>query len=145
MEALPCMKNKFVYYLLQFTWGLPMNIAGLIVAGIMMLCGKRPVRYGYGWCFEREGDWGLELGIFFIAPPHSTHTKNHELGHGIQNIYFGPLTVFIVSIPSVCRFQWRRLMTKLGKPLKTRYDDIWFEGQATKTGTRFMNEYEKEE
>ena len=83
MEALPCMKNKFVYYLLQFTWGLPMNIAGLIVAGIMMLCGKRPVRYGYGWCFEREGDWGLELGIFFIAPPHSTHTKNHELGHGI--------------------------------------------------------------
>lgn len=145
MEALPCMKNKFVYYLLQFTWGLPMNIAGLIVAGIMMLCGKRPVRYGYGWCFEREGDWGLELGIFFIAPPTSTHTKNHELGHGIQNIYFGPLTVFIVSLPSVFRFQWRKLMTKLGKPPKTRYDDAWFEGQATKTGTRFMNEYEKEE
>jgi hypothetical protein len=36
-------------------------------------------------------------------------------------------------------------MTKLGKPPKTGYDDAWFEGQATKTGTRFMNEYEKEE
>jgi hypothetical protein len=122
-----------------------MNIIGLVVAGVMILCGRRPVRYGYGWCFEREGNWGLELGIFFIAPPSSTHTKNHELGHGIQNIYFGPFTVFVVSIPSVCRFWWRIIMTKLGYRPKTLYDAIWFEGQASKTGTRFMNEYEKEE
>jgi hypothetical protein len=35
-------------------------------------------------------------------------------------------------------------MTKLGKPPKTRYDDIWFEGQATKTGEKFRKERKEE-
>lgn len=144
-QALSAPKHKWVYYLLQFTWGLPMNIAGLIVAASLMICGRRPVRYGWGWCFEHEGDWGLELGIFFIAPPDSIHTKNHEHGHGIQNIYFGPLTMFVISLPSICRFWWRKLRQKFGKPITTGYDDIWFEGQATKSGFLFMENNREEE
>ena len=105
-----------------------MNLLGLCVAGVLLLRGRRPMRYGYGWCFEREGNWGLELGIFFIAPPGSIHTKNHELGHGIQNMYFGPFTIFVVSIPSFLRFWWRDIMTKLGAAPCTSYDSIWFEG-----------------
>lgn len=143
--ALKAPKRKWVYYLLQLTWGLPMNIVGLIVVGVMMLCGRRPMRYGCGWCFECDVDWGLELGIFFIAPPYSIHTKNHELGHGIQNIYLGPLTLFVVTGPSIFRFWWRKLRKKLGKPITTGYDEIWFEGQATKSGFLFMENNGEEE
>lgn len=142
--ALEAPKYKWVYYLLQFTWGLPMNIAGLAVAAVLVLRGRRPVPYHWGWCFEREGNWGLELGIFFIAPPDSIHTKDHEFGHGVQNVYLGWFTPVVVSLPSVARFWWRKLKKKLGKSITTGYDDIWFEGQATKTGEKFRIERKEE-
>ena len=40
------------------------------------------------WCFEIPNiTWGLELGVFFIAPKGANHEeiKQHEHGHGIQN------------------------------------------------------------
>ena len=145
VEALPNVRRRWVYYLLQFTWGLPMNAAGLVVAGVLFLCGKLPHRYGWNYCFEVSGNFGLELGIFFIAPKGgSTSTKNHEVGHSIQNIYFGPFAIGMVSIPSVVRFWVRRIKRKVGRPPKTQYDDAWFEGQATKTGDAFMAIMEKE-
>lgn len=86
----------------------------------------------------------MELGIFFIAPPNSTHTKDHEFGHGVQNVYLGWFTPVVVSLPSVARFWWRKLKARLGKPITTGYDDIWFEGQATKTGEKFRKERKEE-
>lgn len=141
VEALKAPKKKWVYYLLQFTWGLPMNIIGAIVALVLICFRKRPYRYGWNLCFELPVNFGLELGIFFIAPINgSAHTKNHEHGHAIQNIYFGPFTIGMVSIPSAARFWVRELMYKVGKPPRAKYDDIWFEGQATKSGDKFIDE-----
>lgn len=140
VEALGVPKKRWVYYLLQFSWGLPMNLIGSIVAGILLLFRKRPTPYGWNWCFELPVNFGLELGVFFIAPiGGSTHTKNHEHGHAIQNIYFGPFAIGMVSIPSAARFWVRELIYKLGKKPKANYDDIWFEGQATKSGDKFIN------
>jgi hypothetical protein len=145
VEILPNVRRRWVYYLLQFTWGLPMNVAGLLVAGVMLLCGKRPYRYGWNYCFEVKGNAGLELGIFFIAPiGDSVSTKNHEVGHAIQNIYFGPFSIGMVSIPSVLRFWARRIQRLVGRPPKTDYDDIWFEGQASKSGNEFIATINKE-
>ena len=142
VEVLEAPKKKWLYYLLQFTWGLPMNIIGMIVALILICFRKRPYRYGWNLCFELPVNFGLELGIFFIAPiDGSTHTKNHEHGHGIQNIYFGPFTVGMVSIPSATRFWIRELKYACGAPPKSKYDDIWFEGQATKSGDNFIATY----
>jgi hypothetical protein len=139
--SLPNVKRRWVYYLLQFTWGLPMNFIGSIAALVLVCFGKRAKRYGWNYCFELPVNFGLELGIFFIAPVNgSTHTKNHEHGHAIQNIYFGPLCVGMVSIPSAVRFWIREIQYMIKKPPKTKYDDAWFEGQATKSGTRFIND-----
>lgn len=138
--SLPNVKRRWVYYLLQFTWGLPMNLIGSIVALVLVCFKKKAYRYGWNYCFELPVNFGLELGIFFIAPINgSTHTKNHEHGHAIQNIYFGPLCVGMVSIPSAVRFWFREIQYMIKKPPKTKYDDAWFEGQATKSGTRFIN------
>jgi hypothetical protein len=102
--------NKKIYYLLQFTWGLPMNIIGLIVATFLYITKHKPKKHGLSYWFELPIDFGLELGVFFLAPKNaSTHTKNHEFGHGIQNIYLGPFTVGAVSIPSAIRF-WVRII-----------------------------------
>ena len=128
-RALPNVRQKWLYYVLQFTWGLNMNIVGGIVALCLLICGRRPVRYGWNYCFELNINWGMELGIFFVAPKNaSEYLKNHEHGHGIQNIYLGPFSIGVVSIPSAIRFWFRELMTKIGHAPTTDYDDIWFEG-----------------
>lgn len=140
VEVLPNIKYRWLYYLLQFTWGLPMNIVGALVALVLVCFRKKAYRYGWNYCFELPVNFGLELGIFFIAPVNgSRHTKDHEHGHAIQNIYFGPFCVGMVSIPSAARFWIREIQYMIKKPPKTDYDDAWFEGQASKSGSNFID------
>ena len=138
--SLPNVKRRWLYYLLQFTWGLPMNFIGALVALVLVCHRKKAYKYGWNYCFELPVNFGLELGIFFIAPiDGSKHTKDHEHGHAIQNIYFGPFCIGMVSIPSATRFWIREIQYMIKKPPKTKYDDAWFEGQATKSGARFID------
>ena len=136
-------RSKILYYILSFTWGLPMNLLGALFALIMLCIGVKPKRHGWNYYFELNVTWGLELGIFFIAPKNATaHLKNHELGHSLQNIYYGPFTIGVISIPSAVRFWWRHFQSKRGMTLSP-YDSVWFEGSATASGTKFMTEFEK--
>lgn len=135
--------SRVVYYILSFTWGLPMNIFGIVFALVMLCIGKRPKKHGWNYYFEFNIDWGLELGIFFIAPKDaSDHLKNHELGHSIQNIYYGIFTIGVITIPSAVRFWVRNIQGKRGKILPP-YDCVWFEGSATASGEKFMAEFNK--
>ena len=133
-------KQKFIYYLLSFTWGLPMNIVGCICALIFIIMGKRPKKHGWNYYFEFDVDFGLELGIFFISPVNgSTSLKNHEFGHSIQNIWLGIFTPLVVSIPSAVRFWIREYQQKFHPEKKLEpYDLIWFEATATSSGYHFM-------
>ena len=133
-------ESRFVYYVLSLTWGLPTVLTGSVVALFVRLLGYRPKRYGWEWCFEIPGiTWGLELGLFFIAPAeNSENTKMHEHGHGIQNIYLGIFTPSVILIPSAVRFWYREIRKKLGRPCKKAYEDIWFENSAEESGRAFM-------
>lgn len=145
LQALPNVKYKWLWWVIQLTWSLPMTLIGCIVAlGLVVFGKKKPVKYGWCYCFELNVNWGLELGIFFIAPPKSSGTKNHEHGHAIQNIYLGPFAVTCVSLPSCIRFWIRELRYKINPKVKLKpYDSIWFEGQATKSGHKFIKELNK--
>lgn len=145
VKALPNVKYKWLWWVLQLTWSLPMTLIGAIVALCLRIFGKKkPIKYGWCYCFELDVDWGLELGIFFIAPIGSKGTKNHEHGHAIQNIYLGPFAVTCVSLPSCIRFWIRELIYKINSKKKLKsYDSIWFEGQATKSGHEFMKTLKK--
>ena len=44
--------TKTAFYLLSFTWGLPTTLAGCVWAGIHLLRGHRPKKWGYCWYFE---------------------------------------------------------------------------------------------
>lgn len=133
--------SKFKFYLLSFTWGLPMTLIGCIAALILLAIGNKPKKYGYCFHFEVGNNWGgLSLGIVLITDKTpSEHTKMHEVGHGFQNCYFGPLMPFVVCIPSAIRYWYRELKYyRKGKTPPTKYDDIWFEGDASKRGTEFI-------
>lgn len=136
--------KRFWFYLLSFTWGILMTLIGCVVALIMLVIGKKPEKHGTCWYFKIGEHWGgLELGVFFLTDHTPTkHTLNHEHGHAIQNCWFGPLMPFIVSIPSAVRYWYRELKyLRHGKTPPTAYDDVWFEGQATRVGTKFIDEY----
>ncbi|MBQ7500869.1 MAG: hypothetical protein IJT91_08245 [Clostridia bacterium] len=137
--------SRAMFYILSLTWGSPMVIFGGAVAAVLFIAGHRPVRFGWEWCFELPDiKWGLELGLFFIAPGNDIRTKIHEHGHGLQNIYFGIFTVPVIFIPSAIRFWYREIREKLNKPCRNDYDDIWFERSATESGKALIERLGKD-
>lgn len=134
------------YWILQLTWGIVMTLIGLLVTSfcIIFLKGK-PHRNGFSYIVEIGGNWGgLELGAVALcgnysvtSPDWYNHTRKHEFGHSLQNIIFGPFYVFVVGIPSAIRYWYNRIAESKGKKFPDNwYDSIWFEGSATKWGTK---------
>ena len=129
--------SRPAFYLLSFTWGLPLTLCGCFVAAALRLSGKKPERFGLCRSFRvgKTGWGGLELGPFFLRDHDSgDELSAHELGHGIQNCLLGPLMIPLVSIPSAVRYHIRR---KRG--ITSGYDDIWFEKTATKLGKKYLS------
>ncbi len=131
------------YWILSYTWGIIMNIFGLIGAVIMKAQGKK-ASFEYGRFIYRTGkNWGaISLGNYiFMSEDSSENTRNHEIGHTIQNIIYGPAFLFVIGIWSFLRASYRTIVVKL--KIKTYadlppYDSIWFEGDATKRGTNYV-------
>ena len=142
--------QAILYWILQLTWGLLMTFIGAIVVLFCIIFLKGKVhKNGYTIIVEVGNNWGgLELGAFALCGGYTTscvdeywfqHTRRHEFGHSIQNIIWGPLYPLVIGIPSAIRY-WYRILT----PNKEHpdYDAIWFEGQATRLGTKAIDKYE---
>lgn len=125
-----------LFYILNFTWGIIMNIIGAVGAAAFLAMGYKPFKHAGSIVFRTGHNWGgVSLGIFsFVCEEAGEHTLNHEFGHAIQNAIFGPLFPFIVAIPSFSRYWTFVNNQKKGIPNED-YDAIWFEGSATKWGT----------
>ena len=125
---------------LQWKKGWALSVIGLIVYEILCLFGQKPKDYK-GICpyFEIGKSWGgLEMGWFFICCKNcSDATKQHEVGHGIQNAAVGGVQMLAYSIGSAARYWWRKIFGA-----KTPYDSWWFEGQATKIGAEYIRNIE---
>ena len=142
------MKHMWLYYILNYTWGIIMTLIGWIALGFVRLfLHKKIVEHGkFGPChyimlFDNWG--GLDLGTnFFLADnmgrDWTLHTKQHETGHTFQNALLGPLAIFLIFIPSAIRY-WLDVFGKLNSP----YDLIWFEGSASTIGEEYYNNYLK--
>lgn len=135
--------NKFLFYLLSFTWGIPMTLIGLIVSLVLIIMGYKPKKYGYCWHFAVGNNWGgLELGIVFLTDKTSNvYIKDHEHGHALQNCYFGPLFPFVIAIPSAIRYWYREYLVRSGKKKWSELPDyysIWFEKDASIRGIKFI-------
>lgn len=136
-------RNKYVFYILSFTWGVVMSLIGCLAAVGLLMIGYKPKKCGYCLHFEFGDGWGgVNLGPVIITSKNSSrHTKAHEHGHGHQNCMYGPFMI-IISLMSFSRYWYRELKYyKNGLTPPTEYDDAWYERSASKTGEEFMDWY----
>lgn len=139
-------KHRWLYYLLMFTWGLPLTLVGLLTTVFMWFGGQNPQKYYWSYCFKVGKLWGgFTLGNMFIRDGKSIDSLSaHEFGHTIQNTLFGIFGIFLVSIPSTIRFWVRKRKSNKGEIL-VPYDSVWFEASATTCGEFLSNYCKKEE
>lgn len=131
--------NKYLFWILSFTWGLPLTLAGIIVGLILRLCNVRYFKYNYSYVFIIGKNWGgFTLGpVVLVGERYDDHILAHEFGHGLQNCLFGPFTI-LITLASAIRY-WYRIIMKRAFPRYPlpEYDAIWFEGMATRMGYKF--------
>lgn len=136
--------QKTAYYLLQFTWGILMNLFGLIGAVAMIATGHKPQKHGGAIMFvTKKKNWGgLSLGMFsFVCANAPERTKNHEFGHSLQNCKWGPAFPFVIAIPSFLRYWKFMIRLYSGKKLTESYHSIWFEKQANDLGADYITKW----
>ena len=124
-----------------------MTLIGCLAALVLLIAGYKPRRFGWCLYFDIGKNWGgLELGVFFLKCKNGTYPLMcHEHGHALQNTLFGVFMPFVVCIPSAVRYWYREYLQRI-KGVKHSelpdYDSIWFEGQATRIGEKFMQRLE---
>ena len=133
--------KKWQFYLLSFTFGLPLSLAGVLVCGVLVLCGYRVKRYRHLYYIAIGKSWGgLEFGWFFLVSiPEAESTKRHELGHGYQNACKYGFVMPVFWLIAAARYWLRRL----GAPID--YYAWWFEAEANDIGEKLMEHEKKEE
>lgn len=128
----PLLKFKWLWFLLNITWGITYTFFGLLIALGLLITGHKCEKFQRCYRFALGKSWGgFELGFFFLTDLNKNfYTSLHEEGHSYQNAIYGPFVIFLCVIPSVIRYWYRRLSKKTQKD----YDAIWFEGSATDIG-----------
>lgn len=123
-------------YKKQWSKGWALSSIGWIVYWVLRLFKQRPKDF-YGICpyFEIGQNWGgCCMGWFFICGKNSNYrTKCHEIGHFVQNAGVGGLRMLGYSICSLFRYWYRKIFET-----RTAYDDWFFEGDASRLGTRYV-------
>jgi len=151
------------YWFLQLTWGVLMTFVGLLTTLFILIFMKDKAHFhknGFSWIIEIGGNWGgVNLGAVSLCGSYSQkdakcydpkwfeHTRRHEFGHSIQNIIFGPLYIFVVALPSVCRYWYNVYCDKKGINLTSSWYDCkaWFEYTASLWGTKIINKLENKD
>ena len=131
------------FWLLSVTWGLPVTLYGVLCAIALLLTGHKPKRFHWYIYFEVGKEWGgVNAGCFFVvSKDNDLYMRQHESGHGLQNIMLGVFMPFVVCIPSVIRYWYREYLVRVKKRdywSLPPYDSIWFEGWATRLGQKYF-------
>ena len=141
------MKRFFVaigMWLVRLTWGILDTLVGFICFIALLPWTKKVGIVANTIVIELKlqnsaGGWGFSSGGFIFSNSPTIWDRDqflyHEWGHSWpQIVAMGPLHPFLVSIPSAIRFWYRSKTKKWLAP----YDAVWFEGTATRWGTRWF-------
>ena len=134
--------KRILFYIISFTWGGIMTAIGLVVLLVTLPFGKFEIYHGRIYKCIGKNWGGVELGCFFLCDNSADeYILAHESGHGLQNCLWGPLMPFVICIPSAIRYWYREFIWHFNKEKFNKlpeYDAIWFEGQATKWGKKYV-------
>ena len=107
---LPGWLRGALFALLQWTWGLPQNLIGLMLLPLLR-CEERfrfhgalVTRFKKNRLLSQKG--AFSLGTFIYIPAEwgneqSRRIAVHEYGHSVQSLILGPLYLPLVGLPSV--------------------------------------------
>jgi hypothetical protein len=150
------MKNKRLYSVLQWTWGLPQTLIG---AAVFVIHKDDPhIDYGGATATGWKRKDGVSLGKFIFVPKQSVTAAEegameksaagkcaagkedrflleHEYGHTIQSLILGPAYLILVGLPSII---WSRLpyFSKMRKRTGRSYYSAVFERTASELGRK---------
>ena len=129
---------KILFYLLQFTWGSTVNLAGLLV---FLCCHSRfhsKMFHNAIVTYLPGNRGGLSLGIFIFLSIRNPQEGNllcaHEYGHTVQCLLLGPLYWVVIAIPSVI---WYHFFAGYRKRRDIPYDALFCERWATAWGKKW--------
>ena len=94
-----------LYWIVSCTWGVIMTLIGAVIALGLLITGHKPKIFHYNVYFQFGRGWGgVNFGaFFFLSETSPDSTKQHEAGHGLQNLMLGVFMPFVVAIPSAVR------------------------------------------
>lgn len=123
---------RVCFFLIQFTWGLPVNLIGLLVFLCCWGHGRRERFHNSVVTYLPGNRGGLSLGVFlFLSTSGGGDLRPHEYGHTIQCLLLGPLYWVVVGLPSVI---WCFLFVGYREKHHISYDALYCEHWATAWG-----------
>lgn len=134
--------NNIIY----FIWQIPQNIIALIWIGILSVLKGKPewaTYKGIKYAFFKNHRNGVSLGNFVILGTwyrYSDNTIKHEYGHTRQSLYFGPLYLILIGIPSACGNLFDRIFHKKWSYDKSEY---WYYNQPWEKWADKLGEVER--
>ena len=121
--------NKFLFWLISFTWSIIQNLIGLAIFLFCKFVLKFPtITFNNAKVVEWNNQYGsVSLGSFiFVTDIDDLELVSHERGHTTQGMILGPLFLLIIGLPSViwaaCFAEYRR---KSGKTYYEFYTESW--------------------
>ena len=135
---------RFLFYLVQFTWGLSVNLIGGIVFLILKAKGCRSERFCNAFIVyaDKENFGGISLGLFIVMnskkqQPWKHDTRIHEYGHTIQCLLLGPLYWLVIAVPSAV---WCNFFAAYRKKNNISYYKLYCESWANCWGEKWSRE-----
>ena len=128
--------KTFLYYFLQFTWGIIQNAIGLLLFIILKIF--KQLSHTRNFNNTLVSNWkiksSLSLGIFIFLG--NNRLIVHEYGHSIQSLILGPFYLLIIGIPSLI---WAVFFENYRKKNNIGYYEIYTERWANHLANRYLN------
>ena len=93
--------KTFIYYFLQFSWGIIQNVIGLLLWLITKDANRKSYIYYGDIVTKWDNKSSLSLGIFIFLGSDDERILKHEYGHSIQSLILGPFYLLVIGIPSL--------------------------------------------
>ncbi|MBQ3385954.1 MAG: hypothetical protein IJG53_01385 [Eggerthellaceae bacterium] len=134
--------NHVLYYLIQWTWGLPQNLAGLVLMAVLRARNPQgrivPFHGSVVVPWNRAGG-SMTLGMFIFFGHRSRKNAAailvHEYGHTIQSCILGPAYLLVIGLPSLI-WAWLPALRRRREEGLASYFDFYPERWANYAGAR---------
>jgi hypothetical protein len=114
-----------------YIWQLPQHVFAIVLLFIFHKKMVSVSKYKCGVVNYLDVGWGVSLGKYILLRQNAAEkTVKHEYGHSIQSMYFGPLYLIIIGLPSIVM----NLLSRVNILNEEKYYERWPESWADSLG-----------